>query len=242
MVRRWVSAIGATLAAALAAGFVYLAVGAGTPPTPAVTVPALPETLIIKPAVIDFGALRQNQTLTGTATVMNRLPVAVNIMLVSKSCSCADAEIEPKHLEPGQTATLTLSWQTRGKRGRVSDRVTVLAQTVEELANQVAAELRLTADVRPDVMVEPAEIEFTAGEPAVRTIRVRPGLFAEAKLVQAYATPQGLKAEANPASSEVRVSYAPGNLDATHGEIAVMVETNAPNEQWIRVPVRIVTR
>lgn len=242
MVRRWASMTGTVLAAGLAAGFGYLSVTAGAPLTPAGPGPALPPTLAIEPAVLDLGATRQNQTLTGTATVVNRLPVAVDVVMVSKSCSCADAEVEPKHLEPGQAATLTLSWRTGSKRGPVSDRITVVARTVGEPVNQVGAELKLTADIRPDVVVEPAELTFTTGEAGVRTIRVRPGLFHGAALIQAYATPRGITAEADTGRGEVRVGYAPSNFDATQVEVAVMVETNAPNGRWVRVPIRIVAK
>lgn len=238
MGRRWLNAVAALGAVGLAAGSAYLAATAGPAPTPAAPAP----TFAIEPGTLDLGTARQNQTLTGTAAVVNRLPVAVDIILVAKSCSCADAEVEPKRIEPGQSATLTLAWRTGSKRGPVSDRITVLANTTGERPGQVMAELQLRADVQPDVVVEPAEVVFTSGVAGEQIIRVRPGLYAGAALTGAYATPRGLTAEADASRGEVRVKYDPSAFDAGAQEVSVMVATNAPSGRWIRIPVQVVKK
>ncbi len=236
MVRIVANLLGVLFSLGLAGGFGYFAFK----PEPMAIPPAPeppPATFAVEPFVTDLGVTRQNQLLTATATVVNRLPDAVVITMIAKSCSCADAEVEPKHLEPGQTATMKVSWRTGGKRGPVSDRLTVIAMTKGERPQQVFAQFRLVADVQPDANIEPSKITFTEGQPGTATLSVKPGLLPEAALKDAYGNMRGLKAIADVTAKTVTVTYNPAELPSDTGALAVMIATNSPNEPWITIPV-----
>ena len=166
MVRSVTNLLGVVLSLGLAGGFGYFAFKPNpTPSTTAATIEPPAPMLAVEPFTTDLGTTRQNQLLSATATVVNRLPDAVDITMIAKSCSCTDAEVEPKHLEPGQSATIKVAWRTGGKRGVVSDRLTIIAMSKGERPQQHFAQFRLTADVQPDVVIDPGKVTFTAGQP-----------------------------------------------------------------------------
>ena len=68
---------------------------------------------------------------------------------------------------------------------------------------------------------------------------MKPGLFAEARLKDAYGNMKGIKAVADVSTQTVTVTYNPTELPSDNGELAVMIATNSPNEPWIHVPVEL---
>lgn len=204
---RHLNILGATFLLTASCGFGWLAFGqSGVTRTPAETsAPAL----VVEPGVADLGLVRQNQTLTGTYSVVNRFPVAVDIDSVMKSCSCADAEVEPKHLEPGQTATLRLAWKTGTKRGPASDRVTVVAKTTDPVPRTLFCELRLQCDVQPEVVIEPAEPKFSQGKPESITLTLKNGSTSEVKVTQAFSSTKSIRVAVQVADNSVTVEYDP---------------------------------
>ena len=209
MGRRWASVAGATVAAGLAAGFGYLAVTAGTPPTPDVPTPALPQMLVIEPGVVDLGSVRQNQTLDATAKVVNRTATAVDILIVSKSCSCTDAEVDRKHLEPNEAAVLSLGWRTGSKRGPVSDRVTIIARTVGGVPRQLSADFHLKANVQPDVIVEPAAVTIVAGKRSRHEVRFTFAGCPAGSITATHSLTQGVTASFTAGKTILELNYNP---------------------------------
>ena len=54
-------------------------------------------------------------------------------------------------------------------------------------------ELRLRADVQPDVVVEPPKVTFTKGRSESVTLSIKPGLATDAVVKQAYGGTQGTR-------------------------------------------------
>ena len=92
--RKLTAALGFVASAALAAGFASLS-SRETPPATSV----IPGDLTVEPNV---GEVRQNKTLVNEYALVNGLDEPVDVEAISKSCSCADASVEPLHIEPGQ--------------------------------------------------------------------------------------------------------------------------------------------
>lgn len=194
--------------------------------------------LVVEPGVAELGSSRQNQTLAGQYRLVNRLPFAVDVIQVAKSCSCADADVETKHLKPGQETNLNVAWKTGLKRGKVTDRVTVMAKTVEGQPQTIFAELILKADVIPDVKLDPETLSFPQGQSGTATITVLGNELAAVKVVQAYGNVNGLKSIARPGTNIVDVTYTPSEIPADAKELLVLIETTSTVEKWIRVPIR----
>ena len=207
------------------------------------TIPAAVEVavpaLVVEPGVADLGVARQNQTLTGTYSVVNRLPVAVDITDVMKSCSCADAEVEPKHLEPGQIATLRLAWRTGTKRGPAADRVTIVAKTRELVQHTVFCELRLRCEVQPEVVIEPSEPKFVEGKLESLALVLKTSIVGGVKVKQVFSSSKTIRVKADIANNTVVVEYDPAIPLADDNALTVMIETTSITEQWIRIPVTI---
>ena len=201
--------------------------------------PAAAPALVVEPDVAELGTVRQNETLTGSYSVVNRLPVAVDITQVMKSCSCADAEVEPRHLGPGETATLKMAWKTGTKRGAVSDKITLVATTASPTPQTVFAELRLTCDVQPDVVIEPATPTFTEGTPATVVLHLQPGAVGNTKVKQCFSSTKTIRVTADVDASTVTVAYDPTIPLADDNLPTIMIETTSTREPWIRVPVTI---
>ncbi|HET6574589.1 MAG TPA: DUF1573 domain-containing protein [Fimbriiglobus sp.] len=144
-----------------------------------------PYGLIVEEPVRDLGTVGQMETLHAEFRLVNHFPTAVTVKELLKSCSCAEAQVSPERLEPGQQATLTLGWRTGGRRGRSSEVVTILA-LLDGVEGAVAVQVRLRAMIEPDVLYEPAEVQFVRHQPGTITVRFTPGQMPGVKIRSAY--------------------------------------------------------
>jgi hypothetical protein len=90
---------------------------AGLRPPPKPVVPPTPDFTIDTP-VKDFGEVDQFSELRHTFTLTNTHPEPVEVLDVMKSCSCAVAEVTPKVISPGGTATLEVLWKVGRSKGK----------------------------------------------------------------------------------------------------------------------------
>lgn len=76
----------------------------------------------------DFGTVTQNRPVSRTLDIRNEGLGVLAITELSTSCSCTTAEIEADRIPPGESATLTVSFDPRthnGATGRFMRRVYV---------------------------------------------------------------------------------------------------------------------
>jgi hypothetical protein len=192
--------------------------------------------LIVEEPVLDLGKVGQMETLRAEFRLVNHFPIAVTVKELLKGCSCAEAEVSPERLEPGQSATLTIGWRTGGRRGKASEVVTVLAMP-DNAEGVVTVQVRLTALVEPDVLCEPAEVRFERSQPGTITLRFTPGRMPGVQIRSAYPSMSALQTSVDPAAGTVVVRYDPAKLDGDEPGASVMVQTTSPKEPWVTVPV-----
>jgi hypothetical protein len=126
--------------------------------------------------VHDFGTLGQFETVGTEFRVTNYYAESAEVLEVLKSCGCAEAEMTPRMLPPGESGTLRVVWKTGAKRGRVADTV-MLTYSVPTTTGRATGVLpiRVRATVLAEVVFEPENIEFTAGRPGRVQVRFKPG-------------------------------------------------------------------
>jgi hypothetical protein len=188
--------------------------------------------------VYDFGEVWQHETLTAECRVTNHHPTPVEVLDVIKSCSCADADLSPRTIPPGGSATLRFAWRTAGKRGRVGDTVTLGYRTGGANAGVAWAEVRLAATVRPDVIYAPEVAEFTAGTPGTREVVFQPGRDGITVRVDlARTSSDAFGAEVLPGGRTVRLTYDPSRPLITGIQHSTLVRVVMPREEWVTIPI-----
>lgn len=139
------------------------------------------------------------ETVRAEIRLVNHFSAPVEIAEVIKSCACAEASVTPTRLEPGQSASLKVTWRTGAKRGSVSDAVQVLAIVQMEPPIPAVASVRLTAEVQPDLLYDPAALHFVRDRAGTAELHFRPGRMSDARILSAHATSPGPSPDGEPA-------------------------------------------
>ncbi|MGL4420785.1 MAG: DUF1573 domain-containing protein [Gemmataceae bacterium] len=84
-----------------------------------------PTSLIVEPAVIDFGEVEKQQSLDASFTVENPFDVAANVGPIYPSCDCSVVEPKSFTLEPGQKQVVKIVWRTGRNAGVVGSLIPV---------------------------------------------------------------------------------------------------------------------
>jgi hypothetical protein len=119
----------------------------------------------------DFGTHPHGAQLIHKFTITNIYAVRMEITNVKSGCGCVTATAEKRVLEPRETTEIVVRMDARRFTGpkTVGVRVTVGPEFVS------SAELRVTANSRPDVVFNPGEVNFGAvvlGQTPTQTIDV----------------------------------------------------------------------
>jgi len=85
--------------------------------------------LVPEPATVDLGRQKQQVTASAVVKLTNAGKTPVEILRVSADCSCTAATPKETKLEPGQSTSLEVSFETRSYQGEIHRRV--LVQTSE---------------------------------------------------------------------------------------------------------------
>ncbi|PIE86243.1 MAG: hypothetical protein CSA05_01650 [Bacteroidia bacterium] len=75
----------------------------------------------------DFGTLTQGQSITHEFEFKNAGKSDLMIREVKASCGCTAVKPNKKQIAPGETATIKVTFNTRGKRGRQSKSITIIS-------------------------------------------------------------------------------------------------------------------
>lgn len=78
-----------------------------------------------QPASVDLGRQKQQLTATAAVKLTNNGTKPVDILHVSADCSCTAATPKERTLQPGQSTTLDVSFETRSYQGEITRRVVV---------------------------------------------------------------------------------------------------------------------
>lgn len=80
----------------------------------------------------DFGTVASGKVVTHTFEVKNDLAVTLTIKDVSTSCGCTASEIKKKVLSPKESASLDVTFDSKGYIGKITQYVYVNTDSVEK--------------------------------------------------------------------------------------------------------------
>lgn len=135
--------------------------------------------LEFEPGIVDFGRTNQKAELSGTVLLRNRTSQPIQVVNVHSSCSCAAVAtgMLGSSIPASQAIEIPVKLQTGQSRGILKQRITVLYVKGGSDQATKSVNLEFVADVVPDYVSDPEEIDF--GEidnydPAIRTLKVIP--------------------------------------------------------------------
>jgi hypothetical protein len=225
------NAVGFLVALLLVIGFGYAAF---VPPKISPIANANQPDLLVSPSVLDFGEVRQQQSLTGEFELHNTFPVALTIGLIGKSCSCADAEVEPKRIEPNQKSTLKVLWKTGTRRDESRDQLVLVGTLEDEQKSTIQRIAKLKANVRPDYRLEPSELHF-GPEGGTKTVRLIPDAAKDVKIKSVHTAAVGVTATLSSDSRSVYIEYSGGYR--TVDKIDMLILTDSISDTGYRVRI-----
>ena len=196
------------------------------------------QSLAVNEPVVRVGEKGQNELVEVQFKLTNNYAEPVEILSVVTGCSCLVPTVSRKHVAPGQEATILLNWYTGTKRGAVSDSVWVF-HTIPGNAPDAGGrmQLRIEADVVPDIRMEPGRVQFTEGQSGMARVTLSPGRMTAFTVKEVYANSPALTAKYLPELSSVEITYTPkGKLDTGAG-LNVGIATDSKNEPTLRIPV-----
>ncbi len=80
----------------------------------------------------DFGTLEEGEKITHTFSFKNEGKRDLIIRATDASCGCTSPEPEKKQIAPGESGAIKVIFNSRGKKGRQHQRVTVIANDPEQ--------------------------------------------------------------------------------------------------------------
>ncbi|MCB2092402.1 MAG: DUF1573 domain-containing protein [Alphaproteobacteria bacterium] len=108
----------------------------------------------------DFGAIDEGTTVTQVFTFTNTSDEPLILSNAKGSCGCTIPQWPREAIQPGETASLTVQFNSKGKRGKRSQRVTLTANT-----NPPQTFLYLTGEVIPREETDADIPDISADEP-----------------------------------------------------------------------------
>jgi hypothetical protein len=184
----------------------------------------------------NFGTVQQGQTVATSFTLVNKGPEGVRVVSVSKKCDCTDAKLEKYFINPGESTTLSVTWEIGAKRGKASSNVEVIyiistGGVPQELMTE------LTADVLPDLNFSPEELHFGSGLTNKQSIIYSPASFAKLEVLSAQCSHRAFQVVLNRIESRLEITFDPEIWPQDVDSAQVVVKTNSPNEPICHIPL-----
>ncbi len=101
--------------------------------------------VVVEPERFDFGAARQERTLSTQFTIRNHGDAVLVLGPIRSDCSCTAALLGSNRVAPGASTSLRVSLETRKATGRVERSVVI--GTNDPKRSRVV--LKVAADVKP---------------------------------------------------------------------------------------------
>lgn len=80
----------------------------------------------------DFGMIKEGKIAEHTFLIKNNSPEVLNIKNITSSCGCTISEIKKKILDPGETTSLKVKFNSSGYLGKVEQFVYVNTDSIDE--------------------------------------------------------------------------------------------------------------
>lgn len=93
--------------------------------------------LVVQEAVHDFGRIKQDETVATEFTLRNNGKSDLNIRKTIGNCSCTVAELKKKSLKPGETVSMKVKFDPKGRKGNQQKSVTIYTNDPKASAQRV---------------------------------------------------------------------------------------------------------
>lgn len=101
-----------------------------TPPTPLAPPPSIPNAIMeFDDTEFDFGTVEQGDVVKHVFTFTNTSDEMLILTNAKGSCGCTVPQWPNDPIAPGETASIAVEFNTKGKRGKQNKRVTITANT-----------------------------------------------------------------------------------------------------------------
>ena len=110
----------------------------------------------MQPDTLDFGTMERNQSRTKELTIRNDGGIDLDLSDVTSSCGCTVAEPGTRKIKPGQSTTLTVTFNSGEFQGPQHKTVTIRSNDVATPTLEIA----VTAIVHVSIMIDPARPLF----------------------------------------------------------------------------------
>ncbi len=202
------------------------------------------EGLAVDRAVHDFGRLYQGDTVTASFVLTNNTADPIEILCVRPRCDCTTTSLDHCRLDPGELVSLTTIWKIGASRGQTSTTLWIEYEQGPPADRHIwQRPLSLAADVLPDIVYTPSELNFSRGNAATKRVVFSPGRLKEFQLLEAYSTHRAFDAQLLADNSAVKVSYDPSKWvpdELTKVQARLVVRTTSAIEfvSTIRLEVK----
>jgi Protein of unknown function (DUF1573) len=199
--------------------------------------------VIAAPDCLDFGDQKQGARPRGSFTLTNHYPFSIDITDIWTSCGCTVPSGYARHLNPKESTQVWVDWFLGSKRGKETDKITVLYSRPKEISSQPGLiPLWIQANVLPEIQVDPLSITFHRDQPGNATVRVSAGTRREFKVKSVYANVDFIKPKWCPESGTIECYFEPPlNRGRDLSGVQILIETESEVEKLIRVRVNVLS-
>lgn len=183
-----------------------------------------------------FGTVRPQQ-LSWDFQILNGHSYDVDLVSVKTACGCTKAKLDASKLKPGRSATIHCTYDLRGRDGDFATEVVVFCRRTGD--NGTATDsipCAAYANVDPIVHVSPSRLVFPAGAACTKRIDIDfTGYSVDVK--QVLSSQGAFKPELSSDKHHISVRFNPSLWQETSGSPSLLLETNCPYEERIKIPI-----
>lgn len=190
----------------------------------------------------DFGIISEGEKRSHTFRFRNSGDETLVIQRIKAPCGCTAALISAREVPPGETADLTVTFNSLRFQGKIRKTVTVYSNAPET----PTVTFEMVGQVRPVVSLEPRRLQvqgLVAGKPQTRLVRVANNSQRPLKITGVRTTDRQIEAEMPKKAilpgefAEIKVRL---RWEEKGGRISgyLFVSTDHPQKRQLRLTVR----
>jgi len=197
---------------------------------------------VLPSSVQDIGVLRQGEDVVVEFGLWNRTSVPLRLLGASASCGCTAHTLSRTEIAPGESAVLTITFNTSQARDILGIHGVVLFRKAAEGGAQATA-FHVQARIDPDYDVEPKRLCFGAGRPPMQRVALSPRHMEQLRVGDAVCDKSFFRARTVPTDGSqhqvVEVTFLSQEYYVDAGAAHVAVTTNSQRQPTIRIPLDV---
>ncbi|MBP3957254.1 DUF1573 domain-containing protein [Gemmata sp. G18] len=183
-----------------------------------------------------LGAVRLNETIHDSFTLVNDTDRTIMIGEPMKSCSCTTAELDRRELAPGERCSLKFAINAGGNRVPRRETIALVCTSAGSDAVQVFG--RVYFAPKGVFEIDPTEVILTRAKPKATFVVSTASTAEQNKVIDVRSNHQCVHVDAG-ALPIVTLELDLNTRDEAVLEAECIITTNNPSEETIRVPVRV---